>query len=201
VRGKLFRRQVAALDRAGYEAVTMAEVWRHWHEGGPLPRRPVVLSFDDGYASQYRTAFAALRARRWPGVLNLTVNRLGARGGLTTTQVKAMLARGWEVGAHTNTHPDLRTVDAARLEQEVAGSKATLEGALGVSVDFFCYPFGRFDATVQEAVRRAGFKAATTTRRGLAAPDDDPFALDRIIVTPNHSPRRLLRVLGATSTR
>ena len=198
MKGKLFRRQIAALDRAGYEAVTLGDVWRHWHEDAALPAKPVVISFDDGYASQYRTAFPALRDRRWPGVLNVQISRLGARGGVPTAQVRRLIARGWEIGAHTVTHPDLRTVDAARLEEEVAGSRAALQREFGQPVDFFCYPFGRLDATVREAVRAAGYKAATTTKRGLAAPEDDPFALDRIIVGPNHSPRRLLRVLGAT---
>ena len=178
--------------------MTLDDVWRHWQTDAPLPEKPVVLSFDDGFASQYRTAFPALRARRWPGVLNLTVNRLGKRGTLTTPQVRRMLARGWEIGAHSLTHVHLTTVDAERLREEVAGSRAALQERFGVPVDFFCYPFGSFDATVQEAVRAAGFKAATTTKRGLAAPDEDPLALDRIIVGPNHSPGRLLRVLGAT---
>ena len=198
MKGRLFRRQMAALDRAGYEAVTLGEAWRHWTEDAALPRKPVVVSFDDGYASQYRTAFPALRGRRWPGVLNLQVDRLGARGGITRAQVRRLLAAGWELASHTFTHPDLRTVDPVRLEREVAGSRASLAAAFGVPVDFFCYPYGRFDATVQAAVRAAGYKAATTTRRGAASPQDDPFALDRIIVTPNHSPKRLLRVLGAT---
>ena len=198
VGSRLFARQMTALRRAGYEAVTLDDVWAHWHEDAPLPRRPVVLSFDDGYASQYRTAAPELRRRGWPGVLNLQVDRVGAPGGLTRAQVLRMIDRGWEVGAHTFTHPDLRTVDPERLEREVAGSRATLAADLGVPVDFFCYPYGRFDATVQAAVRAAGFKGATTTRRGLASPEDDPYALDRIIVTRNHPPRRLLRLVGAT---
>ena len=173
-------------------------MWRHWRAGAPLPRRPVVVSFDDGYASQYRAAFPQLRRRGWPGVLNLQVARVGAPGGLARAQVRRMIARGWEIGAHSLTHPDLRTVEPERLEEEVAGSRAALAAEFGVAIDFFCYPFGRFDATVQAAVRAAGYKAATTTRRGLASPEDDPYALDRIIVTRNDTPRRLLRRVGAT---
>ena len=73
VRPALLRRQLAALDRAGYAAVTLQRVWRAWHGRGALPRRAVVLSFDDGYCSQARLAGPALRAHRWPGVLNLQV--------------------------------------------------------------------------------------------------------------------------------
>src|SRR5436190_1979363 len=75
-----FARQVATLERTGYTAVTLERVWRAWRGEASLPRRPVVLSFDDGYLSQSRTAARTLRARGWPGVLNLEVDRLGVAG-------------------------------------------------------------------------------------------------------------------------
>src|SRR5689334_16920286 len=55
-----FRRQLTALEHAGYEAVTLARVWRAWHGNATLPARPIVLSFDDGYASQAKIAAPAL---------------------------------------------------------------------------------------------------------------------------------------------
>jgi peptidoglycan/xylan/chitin deacetylase (PgdA/CDA1 family) len=201
VRPRLFARHVAALDRAGYTAVTLGRAWRHWEDGAPLPRRPVILSFDDGYADQYRYAARTLRARRWPGVLYLQTARLGAAGGLAHAQVRRMLAAGWELGAHSVTHPDLTAVGPEQLEDEVAGSRLALERAFGEPVDFFCYPYGRFDAAVQAAVQAAGFLGATTTRRGAASPRDGAYALDRIVVTGSFSPARLLRTVRATSTR
>ena len=105
-----FARQVAALERHGYSAVTLGRVWQAWRGEAGLPRRPVVLTFDDGYLSHYRTAARTLRARGWPGVLNLQVDRLGFAGGLTRTQVRRMLADGWELDSHTLSHPDLTAV-------------------------------------------------------------------------------------------
>ncbi|HEX2085003.1 MAG TPA: polysaccharide deacetylase family protein [Solirubrobacteraceae bacterium] len=199
---RLFARQVAALERAGYTAVTLGRVWRHWEEGRRLPRRPVVLSFDDGFADQFRNAARTLRARRWPGVLNLWVEHLGQPGALTTAQVRRMLRDGWELAAHSMTHADLTTVAPERLEQEVAGSRAALRRAFpGEPVDFFCYPYGRLDAAVEAAVQAAGYLGATTTRRGAASPADGAYRLDRIVVTGNFSPARLLRTLRATSGR
>jgi peptidoglycan/xylan/chitin deacetylase (PgdA/CDA1 family) len=198
---RLFARQVAALDRAGYTAITLARAQRHWRRGTALPRRPVVLSFDDGYADQYTRAAKALRARRWPGVLYLQTERLGVDGGLTTAQVKRMLRDGWELGAHSVTHADLTTLDDEALAAEVAGSRAELRRIFRAPVDSFAYPYGRHDAAVRTAVRDAGFQTATTTRSGAASADDDPHALDRIIVNANFSPARLLRTLRATSHR
>jgi peptidoglycan/xylan/chitin deacetylase (PgdA/CDA1 family) len=193
VQAKPFARQMAALARAGYHPVTLRRAWREWHFGGALPRRPIVLSFDDGYPSQYRTAAAVLRARRWPGVLNLMVNRLDAPGGITSPQVRRLIADRWEIDAHSVSHPDLTTLDADRLRAEVGGSRDEIQRRFGVPADFFCYPYGRYDATVEAAVRDAGFLAATTIEHGLASASDDPFALDRIAVGIHTTPHMMLR--------
>jgi peptidoglycan/xylan/chitin deacetylase (PgdA/CDA1 family) len=197
VRPALLRRQLRALDRAGYEAVTLARLWKAWHAGGTLPAHPIVLTFDDGYRSQYAAAAPALRARGWPGVLNLETSRLGARGALSVTQVRRMARAGWEIDAHSVTHPDLRHVSARRLATEVAGSRRAIRATFGLPADFFAYPYGRQDARVRAAVRRAGFLAATTVRPGSASPDGDPFALPRVLVGANDSPSSVLRMVRA----
>ena len=103
-----------------------------------------------------------------------------------------MVAAGWEVGAHTLTHPDLTTVDDAGLQREIAGSRTLLQDRLHLPVNAFCYPAGRNDARVRAAVRAAGFKTATTVDPGIARPGDDPFALPRIRVNGTDSPQTVL---------
>ena len=125
-----------------------------------------MLTFDDGYLSQYRTAARTLRARGWPGVLNLQVDRLGVAGGLTRAQVRRMLADGWELDSHTLSHPDLTAVGPERLRRELVGSREAIQREFGVTTNFFCFPYGHFDAAAKAAVRAAGYLAATTTHRG-----------------------------------
>jgi peptidoglycan/xylan/chitin deacetylase (PgdA/CDA1 family) len=189
------RRQLAALKRAGYRGVTLSQMWAAWHGGPGLPRHPVVVSFDDGYDSQYRAARPILRRLGWPGVLNLEVHNLHVAGGLSDRQVREMLAAGWELAAHTITHPDLTTVGPARLDREVAGSRAALRRRFGVPVRFFCYPSGRYDAATERAVGAAGFSGATTTVAGIATPHGDPFALPRLRVLAEEEPTALLSAL------
>lgn len=183
-----FRRQLAWLAGHGYHVVTLDRVWASWHTGRRLPPRPVVLAFDDGDRSQLDAAAPALAAHGWAGVLNLEVSRLDAGEGLPRSGVRGLIRDGWEVDAHTLTHPDLTRVDGARLRAEVAGSRAAIRRDLGVAADFFAYPFGRYDAVVQAAVREAGFLGAVTTRRGLASPSPDPFAMRRILVAGGSTP-------------
>lgn len=182
VRATDFTGQMRWLARHGYQPVTLRAVWDHWHRGAPLPKRPIVVSFDDGYRSIAQAALPPMRARHWPGVLNLTVKNLHGRGGLSPRQVKMLIVAGWEIDAHTLTHPDLTSLDDRHLAHEVAGSRQELRRRFGVPVDFFCYPAGRYDARVIAAVRRAGYLGATTTLDGLAKPSE-PYELRRVRVS------------------
>jgi peptidoglycan/xylan/chitin deacetylase (PgdA/CDA1 family) len=193
-----FASHLAALDRAGFHAVTLAAVWRAWHGGPALPARPVVISFDDGFDNQNAIARPALAARRWPGVLNLQVDRVGIPGGLSTAALARMRRAGWEVDDHSATHPDLTRVSAARLRAEVAGSRATLERRYGIDTMFFCYPYGRVDARVRRAVRAAGFVGATTIAPGRATAAQDPLALPRIVVRATTTPAGLVRLAAGS---
>lgn len=182
VRASDFTGQMRWLGRHGYQPVTLRAAWDHWHRGAPLPKRPIVVSFDDGYRSVAQAALPPMRARHWPGVLNLTVKNLRGRGGLSHRQVKRLIVAGWEIDAHSLTHPDLTSLDDRHLAHEVAGSRQEIRGRFGVPVDFFCYPAGRYDARVIAAVRRAGYLGATTTLDGLAKPSE-PYELRRVRVS------------------
>jgi peptidoglycan/xylan/chitin deacetylase (PgdA/CDA1 family) len=175
----IFRAQVRWLVRHGYHAVTLRQLLRHWDGGAPLPAKPIVLSFDDGYRSQYGIAAPALAAQDWPGVLDLQLSALGKPWGLAPRMVRELIAAGWEIDSHTLTHRDLTTLSPADLTHEVAGSRAKLRRLFGVPADFFCYPAGRYDDAVVAAVERAGYLGATTTRFGLAR-SSERFVLARV---------------------
>ncbi len=193
-----FADQMHALKDAGYTAVTLQELWDAWHDGGPLPERPVVVSFDDGYRSHVTNALPVLRELGWPGVLNLELKNVRPDYGLTDAQVRELLAAGWELDSHTIDHPDLTTVDAAALEREVAESRRRLSARFGVPVNFFCYPAGRYDETVIAAVERAGYLAATTVTPGLAEPDEaQRFELNRVRVNNGVAGATLVAQLDA----
>jgi peptidoglycan/xylan/chitin deacetylase (PgdA/CDA1 family) len=177
-----FAAEVAWLARHGYRAVTLERVWRAWHGRARLPRKPIVLSFDDGYRTDYTIALPVLRRYRWPGVLNLELANLKPVWGARPREVRALVRAGWELDAHTLTHPDLTMLAPAALWREVDDSRVEIRHEFHVAADFFAYPSGRFDARVEAAVRRAGFDGATTTAYGLARPTADPYTLDRVRV-------------------
>jgi peptidoglycan/xylan/chitin deacetylase (PgdA/CDA1 family) len=193
---RLFAAQIAMLARAGYHAVTLDRVWRAWHGRAPLPPRPIVLTFDDGYRGDYGAAMPILRRQRWPGVLNLLVANLHRRGwGLKAWMVRRMIRDGWEIDSHTLTHPDLAAVGPGRLRREVDGSRVVLRRLFRVPVRFFCYPSGAFDPAVIAAVRRAGYLGATTEIAGLAQ-RSQPYTLARVRVDGGEPPAELVRTIA-----
>jgi peptidoglycan/xylan/chitin deacetylase (PgdA/CDA1 family) len=191
---RVFRAQMRGLKRRGYHAVTLGRVYAYWRHGVRLPRKPIVISFDDGYLGDYTHARPVLRRLGWPGVLNLELDNV-RRGDLTAAQVRGLIAAGWEVDSHTLTHPDLTKLPRARLRRELRGSRAELRRRFHVPAAFFCYPSGRLDARVVGAVRRAGYRLATTTQPGFARPGT-PFALNRIRVGGADGVRGLLAKLA-----
>jgi len=114
-----FADQVRWLRRSGYEAVTVTEVLDSWFDGGKLPPKPVVLSFDDGYQSQYLNAFPVMRKVGWPGVLNLKARDAD----IHDDQVSRMVAANWELASHSVTHQDLPTLSASQLTAELTQSR------------------------------------------------------------------------------
>jgi peptidoglycan/xylan/chitin deacetylase (PgdA/CDA1 family) len=184
-----FAEQMRALTAAGYHAVTQDQLWANWREGAPLPAsKPIVLSFDNGYQSQYTQALPVLRRLGWVGVENIQLTGLPpAQGGLSTAQVRGLVAAGWELDTQGISHADLTTLDAAALHSQVAAARGTVQRRYHVPVNWFCYPSGQYNATVLAAVRAAGYRGSTTVVPGWAQAGEDPYRLPR------------LRVLGGTS--
>jgi peptidoglycan/xylan/chitin deacetylase (PgdA/CDA1 family) len=193
-----FAAEMRALRHAGYHAVTLSTAVRAWRRGGPLPKRPVVVSFDDGYLSDYTHAGPVLRRLGWPGVLNLALENVRP-GDITAPQVRRLIAWGWEIDSHTLTHPDLTTLPPAALRHELVGSREEIQRRFGQPARFFCYPAGRYDAGVVAAVRAAGYQAATTEDDGLGSAGRR-FTLPRIRVNGTDTAATLLarlRTIGA----
>jgi len=201
-----FSGQMQALKANGWHAVTLDQVEAYWTRGGSLgPGKPIVLTFDNGYASHYTNALPALKGLGWAGVEDLQLSGLPpSEGGLTDTQIRGLLAAGWELDTQGLTHADLITVDPTQLTAEVSTARQTLRSHYGVPVNWFSYPLGHYDPTVIAAVKAAGYVGATTVNPGWASPSQDRFRLPRLVVTGGTSPSQLLGQIAsaqsATST-
>ena len=193
-----FAAQMQALKTAGWHAVTMDQLKAYWTRGVPLGTgKPIVLTFDNGYASQYDNALPILKRLGWVGNENIQLSGLPpSQGGLTDSQVRGLIASGWELDTQGISHADLIALDAGQLKYQVATARQILRKRYGVPVNWFCYPSGHYDATVIAAVRAAGFVGSTTVIPGWANPSEDPYRLPRLRVLGGTSPASLLQQIA-----
>jgi len=198
-----FTSQMNALKAAGWHAVTLDQLEAHWTRGVSLGRgNPIVITFDRGYASHYTVALPVLKQLGWVGVENFQVNGLSpSDGGLSDSQVRGLIAAGWELGTQGISHADLVTLDSSQLSYEVATAREMLRSRYGVPVNWYSYPSGDYDATVIAAVRSAGFVGSTTVIPGWASPQQDRFALPRLqVVSGTTGPQLLAQIASAKSS-
>jgi peptidoglycan/xylan/chitin deacetylase (PgdA/CDA1 family) len=193
-----FAAQMRALKSAGWHAVTLDEVEAYWRHGVSLGAgKPIVISFDNGYNSQYAQALPVLRALGWVGDENLQLSGLPpSQGGLGEAQIRGLLTAGWELDTQGISHADLITLDAAQLHYQVAVARETLRRRFHVPVNWFCYPSGHYNPAIVAAVRAAGFTGSTTVVPGWAHPSDDPYRLHRLRVLGGTTGQGLLELLA-----
>ncbi|MER6471818.1 polysaccharide deacetylase family protein [Streptomyces collinus] len=185
-----FAEQMALIGDLGLTPVTTAGLAAHWRRGGPLPARPVLITFDDGYEGVHRHALPVLARHGFPATLFVSTGWIkGAYdtgGGLDTMldwpQVRDLADTGVEIGGHSHTHPQLDQLDDTALRAELAHSTDILTAELGARPVSFAYPYGYSSRRVRQAVRAAGYGQALAVGNGLARRRQGPYALRRVTV-------------------
>jgi len=158
----------ARIEEEGLTPIRFELLMQHLRTGAPLPPKPVVLTFDDGYEGHYTHVYPLLKEYGYPAVFSLFTGKMdgevAGRSTLTWEQAQEMAADPLiEIAAHSITHPpDLRELEEEALYQEVAESKTRLEEKLGIPIRYFTYPAGYYDDRVAAAVESAGYEAALT---------------------------------------
>jgi peptidoglycan/xylan/chitin deacetylase (PgdA/CDA1 family) len=197
----VMRRFLVGLLQAGYHPTSLASVDAAMSDVADTPPGCIVLTFDDALLSQYLNAMPVLLDMGVPAVFfALPGFGDGVHRYMGVAELQALAPAGFEVEAHTCNHPNLpllarRNIDA--FFAEVQDCKTILEGITGEPVNFIAYPFGSFDLTVLEAVRRFGYRAAFTTRSSAVLTANSPYTLPRIRYDPSEAPATVLRRIRA----
>ena len=155
-----FRAQMSYLKEQGYTSITISEFTLVLINGGELPAKPVVITFDDAHASIYENAFPVMQETGFVGVVYLTGNRLYSDGFLSPGQLDEITAAGWQVGSQGMTHQDLTTLPEENLRYELLQSRLDLEEILGVRVTTFAYPFGTMSGPIADKLQEFGYYSA-----------------------------------------
>jgi peptidoglycan/xylan/chitin deacetylase (PgdA/CDA1 family) len=184
-----FAAQMDYLAKHHFTPLTLAELADVRAKRLALPVNPIVLTFDDGYRDFYTQAWPVLHQHGFKATAFIVTGFVGQPHSVSWSMIEELHRSGLiEFGAHTVTHKELPSLATAKAQQEIVGSKRTLEAHLGQPVRTFAYPSGRFSQREVALLRQAGFEIAVTTRGGFARANQDSLLLPRLRI---HATTRL----------
>lgn len=183
-----FEADLQLIQRKRLTPISLDQLVTHLSTGIPLPEKPILLSFDDGYQGHYNHVYPLLKQYGYPAVFGIYTNKVGkkmGRSSLSWAELREMATDPLvTIAAHSLSHPpDLRALSDRRLRNEVVESKRILETQLGISIKYFVYPEGKNDERVQQWVKWAGYRAALTmddTADRFAGASDSLLNIERI---------------------
>ncbi|MFG3656167.1 polysaccharide deacetylase family protein [Streptomyces sp. NPDC047706] len=185
-----FARQMEVIAGRGLTPVTTADLAGRWRCGRPLPPRPVLITFDDGYEGVHGHALPVLAKHGFPATLFVSTGWIkgvhDTGGGLDRMldwdQVRELAGSGVEIGGHSHSHPQLDQLGDAALRLELSRCRDVVAGEVGARPQSFAYPYGYSSRRVRQQVRAAGFGQALAVGNDLARRAQGPYALRRVTV-------------------
>ncbi|GAC1338060.1 MAG: hypothetical protein NVS2B9_06120 [Myxococcales bacterium] len=183
---------LAYLRSAGFQTVSLHDLFEHQAGRGAMPPNPIVLTFDDGTEDVVKRVVPLLQKRQQKATFfviagftapegaprHVEKGRRGLQGYLTWPEVRALRDAGMEIGSHSVRHPRLSALPKAQVRDEVFESKRMLEQGLGQPVEFFAYPFTARRKDTRAEVRAAGYRGAVSGLTG----SNDVNDLQRLVV-------------------
>jgi peptidoglycan/xylan/chitin deacetylase (PgdA/CDA1 family) len=193
-----FAAQMEWLHAHGFHAITQLQLFRALERAAPLPPKPIVLTFDDGYRDVLGKASPVLMRLHMPAVEYVITDRISAGDSsfLTWGMLRTLERRGIAIGSHTVHHLELTGLDSAAALTELRASRQALERRLGHPVQWFSYPAGAHDARTVALVREAGYVLAVTTDPGSVQESADPLELHRYEVLDSTGVAGLAALVG-----
>lgn len=184
-----FRSEMQYLKDNGYTVISLYHLYAALTNGTPLPPKPIVLTFDDGYEDAYQTVFPILQQFRFTATFFIITKPVDGNDPayMTWDQIHQMADAGMSMEAHTQTHADLRHRDTDFLLNEIGGSLDAIASHTGHQPHMFAYPVGMYDARTLKVLRTLPVWLAVTTRRGASESSRHPLELPRIRISPGTS--------------
>jgi len=188
-----FARQLNAIQRAGLETISLGQLFDGLDGKAPLPRKPIVLTFDDAYRNIHEVAWPLMRERAMTGTLFVVADHVGGSNEwdqmkgcprlelMGAAELEEVAASGWEIGSHGCQHLELAKATESEQRDEIFRSKSELESLLGIAPEFYAYPFGSYTEPVKGMLREAGYRGAVSMFSKAASVTADRFCLRRIM--------------------
>jgi peptidoglycan/xylan/chitin deacetylase (PgdA/CDA1 family) len=179
---KAFRAQLQYLADNGYTVIDLYDLILGVTWKNPLPQKPVVLTFDDGYVDQYTNAFPLLKEFGFTATFFIITEYAdsGNPAYMSWPMIEEMAAAGMRIESHSKSHPDLSEADYDELIWQILGSQETIAAHIGYTPRFFCYPGGRYDEETIGVLQELDYWGAVTTAGGLWHGHEDRYEWSRV---------------------
>jgi peptidoglycan/xylan/chitin deacetylase (PgdA/CDA1 family) len=191
VRPSVLDDQLQALADAGYTPISGEDYVAHMARGKTLPRKPILLTFDDASGGQYTQALPILRKHHFKATFFVMTVVLGKSGWMSKGQVRALDRAGMTIGAHTYDHKAVPEYTDADYRTQFTEPGRELRKIVGHKVELFAYPFGSYSAKAIQPMFSAGYRAAFQLADKLDK--QHPLWSIRRIIVPELSGKQLLR--------
>lgn len=182
-----FEEQMRYLAENGYTTLTLQQFSDLLEGKETPPDKPVLLTFDDGYADNYEHAYPLLKKLGFHATLFMSVGMVEDGYFLNWEQLKEMREAGWDIQPHGITHPHLPRLNKEKQSHEILEARRLIEKQLGAKADVFCYPYGEFNKTTISILEENEFRYAFTIEQGMTESDQHPLKLKRIFVNGEES--------------
>lgn len=188
-----FSKQMDFLLRHKYTPITLEELSKSYKNGVfKLPKKSVLITFDDGWLDNYTKAFPILKEKNIKANIFISCNFIGQKNCMTWGQVLEMKNCGLiSFGSHTVNHPtDIQTLDDDNILKELKESKKLLEEKLNIKIDSFAYPSGKgaINKKIRNMVFNSGYSFDFSTKRGITSFKwNKEKAIKRLYIKENHN--------------
>lgn len=179
----MFEEQMAWLEENNFTSMSMDEVLESM-ETGKVPKRPVVITFDDGYSDNYTSAFPSLKNHGLKATFFVITDGVDDGYYMSSDMLKEMQAAGMSIENHTANHLELDKLSREDAYDSIKRGQEFLRNVIGSDGNYLCYPVGKYNDETIEIQKELGIKAATTTQGGISSVGDGLYQLKRVRVSP-----------------
>lgn len=181
IREDLFREQMKFLKDNGYNPLTMDQLYDYVVNGAAVPEKPVVLTFDDGYADTYSIVYPLMKEYGFAATVFINPGDVGTR--LTWDQIREMHKNGITISNHGFQHIEMGQLSEAKQIENITKAQEALAKEVGIKDNpWFCYPYGDKNEFTDAATKKAGIKMSMAMKSGWAHTGDNPYNILRVWV-------------------
>ena len=179
----MFEEQMAWLEANEFTAMDLDEVLDAM-ETGKVPKRPVVITFDDGYSDNYTSAFPSLKNHGLKATFFVITDGVDDGYYMSSEMLKEMQSNGMSIQNHTANHLELDKLSREDAYDTIKRGQDFLRNNIGSDANYLCYPVGKYNSETIEIEKELGIKAATTTQGGISSIGDGLYQLKRVRIYP-----------------